>query len=46
MAQYYTAITHHHNNNIVNMKVRDYFINHHTSDLTSHISDLNVVLLC
>ena len=23
MAQYYTAITHHHNNNIVNMKVRD-----------------------
>ena len=24
MAQYYTAITHHHNNNIVNMKVRDY----------------------
>ena len=26
MAQYYTAITHHHNNNIVNMKVRDYWL--------------------
>ena len=38
MAQYYTAITHHHNNNIVNMKVRYYLVN------PSYISHLTVLL--